>query len=866
MAEKSKSSRALALEFMPTGLSLITFEDDTPIECLAHVANDDPEREAKLGTFRDCAEAALGKGFKTQIWMSDEDVRLHCAMLGDGKDNEREEKAISALVAMTAFNTKDLCFDLGATDAEGYTPIAAIQKEKMDNALAFAKTYQLNPAGVTTSDDVAGFATRPTFRVRKPANKAAAPVRAAGVAALLAIPFIGWSGGWFDNLMAPLQDTASPMAFVASVERSALPGEALDLVFPSSETAINRPFIDLSAVDTPDQDAVISSPPLDTGVIVSLVQAVQLPAIGLGELDSPHLRSVTYSDSMPSLPKFGHKPVAMEPEYSAISPSFVDEMPSRIFGPEPIMVADIQIYEAERYVRADAPQPMFSAHNTRLDIIRPKIKTAANQPIEFTNIRDAAARDEVSEPQTVVPSPGFRDAFAVQVANIAEGILVTKPPARTRELVLQPSFSFVPTPRPGAKLPEEAFDFSTLVPLTAPIQDSAPSAQGVDDQVTSFGPAVSLSTPAFDTPMTIGDDVRGMLMVIAAARADEADALAIPRPVRRDASPGPNLDGAIIQTEIREVLAPDGQELLSVSVEPTADVVPGFLAAAPLQALALDTDATRAAEPVDVSALIASLPAPPVRPFNQADADETPGGISEALAPPTADAEVVVTLSDGFTLPRPPVRPGVEAEVASAAETTEVEQGDLATIEGADEVPGITDPEVSEALAEVAIEALTLVPPPSRPKAIEQVAILTDPDAEFASPQAVPLAVLPISRPADLSARAAKIRANRTAVAVAPTTNVTPGTTTPGNSLRLPSSAEVARAATIENGINLGGVSLIGIFGTANARRALVRLPQGRYVQVKRGDKVRGWTVSAISENNVRVQKGSQNSILRMPQ
>jgi hypothetical protein len=52
----------------------------------------------------------------------------------------------------------------------------------------------------------------------------------------------------------------------------------------------------------------------------------------------------------------------------------------------------------------------------------------------------------------------------------------------------------------------------------------------------------------------------------------------------------------------------------------------------------------------------------------------------------------------------------------------------------------------------------------------------------------------------------------------------------PGPSI--PSNADVARAATQGNELRLREVNLIGVTGTASDRRALVRLPSGRFVRV----------------------------------
>lgn len=95
----------------------------------------------------------------------------------------------------------------------------------------------------------------------------------------------------------------------------------------------------------------------------------------------------------------------------------------------------------------------------------------------------------------------------------------------------------------------------------------------------------------------------------------------------------------------------------------------------------------------------------------------------------------------------------------------------------------------------------------------------------------------------------------QTAAAVAPRT-VTPN---------IPSSANVSRAATERNVLNLNRVNLIGVYGTPSARRALVRLGNGRYRKVKVGDRIDGGRVSAIGESELRYRKGNRNLVLKMP-
>ncbi len=69
----------------------------------------------------------------------------------------------------------------------------------------------------------------------------------------------------------------------------------------------------------------------------------------------------------------------------------------------------------------------------------------------------------------------------------------------------------------------------------------------------------------------------------------------------------------------------------------------------------------------------------------------------------------------------------------------------------------------------------------------------------------------------------------------------------------------------MRNEINLKRVNLIGVYGTPSNRRALVRLPSGRYKKVKVGDTVDGGRVVAIGDSELRYQKSGRSLTLKIP-
>ena len=81
----------------------------------------------------------------------------------------------------------------------------------------------------------------------------------------------------------------------------------------------------------------------------------------------------------------------------------------------------------------------------------------------------------------------------------------------------------------------------------------------------------------------------------------------------------------------------------------------------------------------------------------------------------------------------------------------------------------------------------------------------------------------------------------------------------------LPTSASVAKQATVKDAVNLSKMTLIGIYGTSSSRYALVRQPNGRLVKVRVGDRLDGGKVAAISSSELIYQKGGRAVTLEMP-
>lgn len=158
----------------------------------------------------------------------------------------------------------------------------------------------------------------------------------------------------------------------------------------------------------------------------------------------------------------------------------------------------------------------------------------------------------------------------------------------------------------------------------------------------------------------------------------------------------------------------------------------------------------------------------------------------------------------------------------------------------------------------ITVSELASIRPTMRPRTVQEQAAVDIPEA---TDQAVTRSLVPVSRPRDMATivkqadRSLAPEPVQTAAAVAPRT-IAPN---------IPSSASVARSATLENAINLKKINLIGIYGTSDNRRALVRLANGKYEKVQVGDRLDGGKVTAISNEELRYTKGGRNLSLKMP-
>ena len=182
--------------------------------------------------------------------------------------------------------------------------------------------------------------------------------------------------------------------------------------------------------------------------------------------------------------------------------------------------------------------------------------------------------------------------------------------------------------------------------------------------------------------------------------------------------------------------------------------------------------------------------------------------------------------------------------------------------------------EANTSLRATADPALANLKPKGRPSNLKVPVTAPEPkkvdaaEINIAVQQAVQNVLRPRPRPKALANKAVKTKAavaKQVEKEAQQTAALTPAKAKGTARASSPTAVNIQKEATEKSNFNKRRMSLVGVYGTASSRRALVRLPSGRYVKIKTGQKVSGWKVAAIGESSIRITKGSRDQVLRMP-
>lgn len=421
---------------------------------------------------------------------------------------------------------------------------------------------------------------------------------------------------------------------------------------------------------------------------------------------------------------------------------------------------------------------------------------------------------------------------------------------------------------------------------TAAVEDPADPSAATDTQTADVvaepapepapGTVVATEAPAASAPVEDQDEI---FLSAMDAPPPALDALALPalaeaRDVLPDPVMPPPAPGTVYQFDANGLLkaTPDGimspEGVFLIAGKPpllpparseaatAAALAAAPVAAAPETAPETTSESPAAASPADASLVTAGETAPTadLPPPDPAMAGFRPRPRPEGLSPAAPDdAALTPETAADFAGLRPLPRPASVAAAAAAAAPAQA--------------------------ADLGAQAASLTAQ-AEAKLAEAAAL------EAQNPSIVAISMRPASRPNDFSnaveaAVAAAVR--EPAPEAAPEAEVELAAAAPAVEAKpeeldeldepeparaapsIPTKASVAKQATFANAINLSKINLIGTYGTDSRRYALVRQSNGKYKKVKVGDKIDGGTIKAITETEVRYQKGGRLISLKMP-
>jgi hypothetical protein len=489
-------------------------------------------------------------------------------------------------------------------------------------------------------------------------------------------------------------------------------------------------------------------------------------------------------------------------------------------------------------------------------------------------LAEALASEVVPETATETrPESGPQAAETAAAPAVAPSVTSPVTPPAVAPTVTPPAVApaatspATPTVTPPAGTPPSETAPAEIAP---PVWTGAPqaAASGAGDQASGQSSGAAVLAAATDAGRAELPEAPGTLAAgPAAAPTDAAPGLQpLPPPFGTVITFGP--DGRIVATP-EGVITPDGFTLFAgrPPTVPAAAPRPGVTvaAAAPAPASATTATATTGAAPA-----LAPLPAPVdpahaaktprLRPgaiVTRAAAARAAAPIPEPAAPaPAADSPVAppaaTPAATEGALPAP-VDPahaarGPQIRPEAVIRRAEAARAQAATVAAAAEAAARAE---AEALANASRLAVASSRRPSeRPSGLAKAVEAAVAAAVAAPPEPEPQpAAAPAPEPAVASAPAP-----------AEIDEPEPTETVPN----MPTTVTVARQATVKNAIDLGKINLIGVYGSSSNRRALVRMPNGRLVKVKIGDRLDGGQVAAIGDSELTYVKGGRSVTLKI--
>ncbi|SDO42819.1 type IV pilus biogenesis protein PilP [Lutimaribacter pacificus] len=790
-------------------------------------ALDAPDLTAELEGVRGKALRLDPGGIRAKLVIPNEQIRYLTIETGDLDEGDIPARVRDALDGATPYAVGDLAFDWARDGAQ--THIAAVARETLDEAEDFATEHAFNPVSFVAIPPEGAFSGEPFFGPAPssagwlPATESLTrdlqPIRVVGRAEVPAAP----------PPTAPEQDEPAESAPVAEAEADVQEG-APDTPEAASQAADDAPEAAPSDADTPetvpepddtpetDETGEEEAPPLAVPVETPPVPAFSSIRAARDEVPPPPRVSATapvieLEDDLPGAPPVTGKPAAAKParDVHFTGPARPDGDAGQDSGG---FFSRRGGSEARKAPAPPRPAPIPPAPPDLSASLLATAPAAADPETERQRMTIFGARQPARPRAQVGGKPRYLGliltvALLLFLAGVAAWASIFSDEGLSR--------LWGPVETEVVTLPDEG---------TAPIDtleiegDEALSGEDEIDLAAVDPTALPDTLLPEDTPETL-------------------------------AQPAPLPDLTPEEAAVRYAATGIWQ------MAPEPPETPGFTQLDELYTASIDpkVDTGDAVALPPVSALLGDAmmepQASPAAPGTAFDLDErglvraTPEG---ALTP------------DGIPVyaGRPPLLPArlptrfeqtpqeiTEDLARLAAFRPRTRPGDLVQQNERSNLGGLTRDELAEIRPRLRPEAA---------KAEEEV-------DETATAQAVGASLKPRVRPSNIAQIVQRAESIERTQPVQTAAVVAPRTVSPS----VPSSASVAREATVQNAIRLNRVNLIGVYGKPSSRRALVRMSNGRYVKVQVGDRLDGGRVQAIGESELSYVKNGRAVTLTMP-
>jgi len=818
------------------------------------VALTEPDLNGALAGLRKTAAQLDDAPLRVKIIIPNEQIKYLTVETGMADAGNRNRLVRQALEGATPYAVDDLVFDISVEGAN--THVAAIARETLDEAEGFAVEHKFGPVSFVAIPDDKPFLGEPFFGPTRHASVILSEsdrVEPDGIAVVVVGPaeIPPARDPVVEHAAPPPESIEAPMAGVIDASVPFDPGEPIGDDAPAPGFASRRrrtpeptpqPVTQVTRAEPEVAAPSAPAPPAPPAVRADPVTPDTVPPVPAALAGS--LRAVPVDDPAPEKPRSGFlsRRKTAKPD---VPPPAAPPPPA----PPPIATTTQMPPALAAAVRKTAPDSQTAPEIDETDRMT---VFGARKP---TGTRGKPRHLGLIMTAVLLLFLAGVAAWASIFLDETISSLFSRSDKETEIAEVPPREAPAPTPAPATV---SASSIQVNVPaIVAPQADSGPTlAQPIqqDDPVAlaSVAPGETglNETGLSETDAAVLDALRTPEISQAPDAADNQQ----PEPPRQDQAATPQTPPA--QAEVRYASTGIWQQA------PQSPEAPGLISLDDLylgtidnRDLAHDAVALPDVASLDTDVSFAALSSP-TSADTQFDRDQnglvipTPEG---ALTP----NGVIVYLGRPAAVPPPtPTRFATQPETDAiqdrlAGLRPRVRPQDLSERNERSQLGGLTRNELAGV----------------RPRLRPETAKTTTEEDETPTAQAVATSRRPAVRPKDFASRvkpktpASTGTSGSGAERGSTVATVAPRTVTP----KIPSSASVARQATLENSINLRQVNLIGVYGTPSNRRALVRLPSGRYKKVSVGDSIDGGRVSAIGDSELRYQKGGRNLVLKIP-